>query len=387
MKQTSTKIIKRALELADLQNTSFLSHQELTAYLNESWRGLYQMFINQSDKQFVCETSLKLAGGGITEYCIPCDLFQIHSLKDRISGRVYLRAPVNASPVSGTYEIFNNKIRLYGIGGDLVLTYYKTPTYISIPNKTIKLDIEGNILSTSGNNILLESGSIYDVINQEKIGEVTINEQVEQVVLCKGFVVFKINVDGEYYVLYTSYKDNQLFVKNIDGDFTLLNDGYYWYDNQVWFKDEDIFDSDTSDIYVTKNKDIILRRDIKEIPMFNDQETFLSTSEPVMYEGNDLTATKLDIDYFDLLGVVDYGYITTDGTDKYLVSYIPDTLLNFPNQLYFELIAAECAMRFLLKQNADITGLQNIYNNMANSYKNSLSQNGAYPRITNIYGD
>ena len=178
-----------------------------------------------------------------------------------------------------------------------------------------------------------------------------------------------------------------MFNKKLDTDFVLLNDGYYWYDNQVWFKDESIFDSDTPDIYITSNRDIILRKDIKEIPMFNDQETFLSTVDTIMYEGESLTATNLNIDRFDLLGVVDYGYIITDGTEKYLVSYIPDTLLNFPNQLYFELIAAECAMRFLLKQNADISGLQNIYNNMANSYKNSLSQNGAYPRITNIYGE
>lgn len=384
MKYTAKKIIERALSLADLTNTDFLSHTELTDYLNDSWKSLYQLFINSSDKQFVCEAALKQSGG-VSEYCLPEDLHQIHSLKDRISGRVYLRATVNATPVQGTYEIVNNKIRLYGISGDLVLTYYKTPTFISIPNKTVKLDIEGNILSSSGNNILLESGSIYDVISQEKIGEVTLNEQVEEVALCKGFVIYKINVDGDYYVLYSSYKDTQLFNKKLDTDFTLLNDGYYWYDSQVWFKDEAMFDSESSDIYITKDKDIILRKDIKEIPTFNDQETFLSTAEPLMYEGENLTATKLNIDYFDLLGVVDYGYIISDGTDKYLVSYIPDTLLNFPNQLYFELIAAECAMRFLLKQNADITGLQNIYNNMANSYKNSLSQNGAYPRITNIY--
>lgn len=386
MKYTAKKIIERALSLADLTNTDFLSHTELTDYLNDSWKSLYQMFINSSDKQFVCEAALKQSGG-VSEYNLPEDLHQIHSLKDRISGRVYLRATVNATPVQGTYEIVNNKIRLYGISGDLVLTYYKTPTFISIPNKTIKLDIEGNILSTSGNNILLESGSIYDVISQEKIGEVTINEQVESVALCKGFVTYKINVDGNYFVLYSSYKDTQLFNKKLDTDFVLLNDGYYWYDNQVWFKDESIFDSDTPDIYITSNRDIILRKDIKEIPMFNDQETFLSTVDTIMYEGESLTATNLNIDRFDLLGVVDYGYIITDGTEKYLVSYIPDTLLNFPNQLYFELIAAECAMRFLLKQNADISGLQNIYNNMANSYKNSLSQNGAYPRITNIYGE
>lgn len=386
MKYTAKKIIERALSLADLTNTDFLSHTELTDYINDSWKSLYQVFINSSDKQFVCEAALKQSGG-VSEYCLPEDLHQIHSLKDRISGRVYLRATVNAAPVQGTYEIVNNKIRLYGISGDLVLTYYKTPTYISLPDKTIKLELEGNILSTSGNNILLESGAIYDVLNQEKIGEVTVNEQVEQVVLCKGFVIYKIKVDDDYYVLYSSYKDNQLFLKKLDTDFTLLNDGYYWDGSQVWFKDESMFDSDTGDIYITSNKDIILRKDIKEIPMFNDQETFLSTVQPIMYEGENLTATKLNIDYFDLLGVVDYGYIITDGTDKYLVSYVPDTLLNFPNQLYFELIAAECAMRFLLKQNADITGLQNIYNNMANSYKNSLSQNGAYPRITNIYGD
>lgn len=386
MKYTAKRIIDRALSLADLTNTDFLSHQELTDYLNDSWKSLYQMFINQSDKQFVCETALKQAGG-ISEYCLPDDLYQIHSLKDRISGRLYLRATVNAAPTQGTYEIVNNKLRLYGIGGDLVLTYYKTPTYISIPDKTIKLSLEGNILSTSGNNILLNSGSIYNVITQEKIGEVTINEQEEKVVLCKGFVAYKMNINNEHYILYTSYKGDELFFKKLDTDFTLLNDGYYWYGNKVYFKDKYVFDSENSDIYITVNKDIIPRSDIREIPMFNDQETFLSISDTIMYEGNDLTATKLDIDYFDILGVVDYGYIVTDGTDKYLVSYIPDTCLNFPNNLYFELIAAECAMRFLLKQNGDISGIQNIYNNMANSYKNSLSQNGAYARITNIYGD
>ena len=193
MKYTAKRIIDRALSLADLTNTDFLSHQELTDYLNDSWKSLYQIFINQSDKQFVCETALKQAGG-VSEYCLPDDLYQIHSLKDRISGRLYLRATVNADPTQGTYEIVNNKLRLYGIGGDLVLTYYRTPTYISIPDKTIKLSLEGNILSTIGNNILLNSGSIYNVIAQEKIGEVTINEQVEKVVLCKGFVAYKMNL-------------------------------------------------------------------------------------------------------------------------------------------------------------------------------------------------
>ena len=46
MKYTAKRIIERALSLADLTNTDFLSHQEFTDYLNDSWKSLYQIFIN-----------------------------------------------------------------------------------------------------------------------------------------------------------------------------------------------------------------------------------------------------------------------------------------------------------------------------------------------------
>ena len=74
MKYTAKRIIDRALSLVDLHNTDFLSHQELTDYLNDSWKSLYQISINSSDKVFVCETALKQAGG-ISEYCLPDYLY------------------------------------------------------------------------------------------------------------------------------------------------------------------------------------------------------------------------------------------------------------------------------------------------------------------------
>ena len=83
----------------------------------------------------------------------------------------------------------------------------------------------------------------------------------------------------------------------------------------------------------------------------------------------------------------DYGIVSFDGTTYYYVSRIPDTECNFPNEMYFQLLAAECAMRYLLKQNADTTAVGALYTNMMNTYKNSLSQNGGYARIASVYSD
>ena len=79
-----------------------------------------------------------------------------------------------------------------------------------------------------------------------------------------------------------------------------------------------------------------------------------------------------------------YGIVYYDGNVK-IKSLLPDTEFNFPNELYVEVLAASLAIRYAMKQNASVEGLNNLYENMKGQFLNSLSQDAGYTRITNVY--
>ncbi len=183
MKYLASQIIDRAERLADIANTDFLTYTEKEQYLQDAWISVYQQLINKGDKQFVQEVELMNSGSSVgdwTEYELPDDLFQICSVKNKISGSIVPRYAESESINSGKYEVVNNKLRLYGaLNAPLLLTYWIVPTYISFPDKDVEVDVNGNILSSAGNSILTDTGSIINVKNGETLGSITINEDCE----------------------------------------------------------------------------------------------------------------------------------------------------------------------------------------------------------------
>jgi hypothetical protein len=81
---------------------------------------------------------------------------------------------------------------------------------------------------------------------------------------------------------------------------------------------------------------------------------------------------------------LEYGPLLYTG-EHTLKSAYPDTMFNFPNELYTQLLAADLASRFLMKMNADSSGVDNLYRTMQTTFMNNLSQDAGYTRITNIY--
>ena len=85
MNYTARQLITRAKNLADLRNTSFLDHDELTQYINDSFTTVYNWLIQKGDTQFVKEVELS-SGNGVgeyTEYELPKDLYIINLLRNR----------------------------------------------------------------------------------------------------------------------------------------------------------------------------------------------------------------------------------------------------------------------------------------------------------------
>ena len=72
---TSSDIIKRATQLADLENSDFISFSEKIALLNESYVKLYQILVNKGDNNFI-----RLIKTNSTIIELPPDFWQLKSV-------------------------------------------------------------------------------------------------------------------------------------------------------------------------------------------------------------------------------------------------------------------------------------------------------------------
>lgn len=75
-----------------------------------------------------------------------------------------------------------------------------------------------------------------------------------------------------------------------------------------------------------------------------------------------------------------YGAITTDGTDFYLESFVPDTALDFPNTLMYDYLSYLVAFSIAKK-----VGLQFNGDDAERLFIDSLDNSGDYPQIRNVY--
>ena len=117
---STNDIIKRSMQLADLENSDFISDYEKVALLNEAWTIIYQKIINANDKAWVKRIR---AYDGMP---LPCDLYQMSALYLEPSREQILKR--NSSQKYG-YELVNNKLYLSDNyrGKHVVMEYYPIP--------------------------------------------------------------------------------------------------------------------------------------------------------------------------------------------------------------------------------------------------------------------
>ena len=113
-------IIERAEQLADLQNSDFISDSEKQALLNEAWSIFHQKIINSADKAFLKTVSVR------NGYRLPSDFLQMASIYIRDSKEQIQR--INAAQRMG-YDIINDTLFLSKDYENLnvVMSYFPKP--------------------------------------------------------------------------------------------------------------------------------------------------------------------------------------------------------------------------------------------------------------------
>ena len=341
-----------------------------------------------------------------------------------------LRQSESESINSGKYEVVNDRIRLYGnTNCPLLLTYWTVPTFISFPNKDIETDLSGEILSTAGNSVLLDNGTIKNIVTGDTLGTIELDDA--DYILGNGHVVritenniTYINYDGveirsiattgtvhtfldcNYNVIYQEYNESKwsapkLINKQLLSDTEYETEGYPMFIGS--FDDIWLFWNQTNatlnaydaniDYIVLETKlpftpnAIMPAEDFNMSPAFTITDTNDNVYFMTLKEEEDLYSIEYEL--IDkpvlLLGLLKYGPLVSNGTTSKLLSCIPDTELNFPNDLYFSLLACDLALRYAMKMNANTDGLNNLYMNMQSTFMNTLSQDSGYTRIRNVY--
>lgn len=424
MKYIASQIVERAKKLADIANTDYISHQEDVDYLNDAFKDLYQLIINKGDTQFVKEVELGGAynSNDYTEYVMPWDLYQIKTIQDKFSGREILRKSTTESVNSGTYDVVNNKLRVYGYAGqNLVMTYYIVPPFLSFPDKTFNID-NYDIISVAVNSALVNNRdgtlSVINLLTKAVVSTFEWSNPTSGIVLGNGHFFYDNkwydlngdeigSVDSLINVLHDDHW-NVLVYGNYDGEYKVVNrngrtilsygDTEPEYAPRAIYKDIDISFDDTI-LYVKQQAMWDMEEPVAGIVstsnMFNDCKVFYVATESgagfkLYYALLSPKCEIVDVELIeteeqDALFALNYGVITNDGTFSYLRNWVPDTLLNFPNELYFSLMSADLASKYAMKANADTGALDNLYQKYYSQFMNSLSQAAGYTRIKNVY--
>ena len=470
IRYNASDVIKKAKQLADLENSDFISWNESITLLNDAYQNIYQKSINKGNNDFVrvIQTSEKCIN-------LPRDFYQLKALtlkQDRFNTPI-MRRPQNGSFDDLSYDIYNNTLLINGYSsGTIILEYYPTPVTLTLPNKDEVIDLpigsdetlvgayknvyfvkrtdkeslskplynktyivainrdtgeeakvaEQSIYSEEyavSENILFSIGDyvLFTGMHHDAAGSGTYNDY--DCVIGLNIVDFSVNVQdrkdkyGYSALAFNFYDDTEcnITVEAYGGKKRITSATIY----------ENYYDLKANNVIIPEKAFItILSKDMKHafsldserLDLYLDGEKV--TSGKVMHVMGDSVylqqSTKknycvmLDISTNEKTSLIapskkpiwgtvgfdkqtGYGYYYFLGDSKIVIhSFLEDTELNFPNNMFFNYLAYSLALSFKVKQGSDISAFMPLLETAENTFYDSLTKDDwSFTRITNVY--
>lgn len=417
IKYYASDIIKRATQLADLENSEFISFSEKIALLNEAYQQLYQKGINKGNNSFV--RYINTRNKVIT---LPRDFYQLKAVTiSNLAGDVQVinKRPANASFNVLSYEIINNTLQINGetSGNSICVEYFPTPVTLTFPNKDKQLEME-NVLDMHKDIYMYKYSTDNDVI----IRSLTDSEFADTIANSDyaGIASYLIHMEDDY-ITFSNSAIQILYDVNT-GNITTTNKPVVIWNNMTLLLNGTDLElpsgraiGETLDLDLASCTINILSKDKQHVVgqnynagLFIDgvHQDFNATK---MYYYNDMVylsdgTNYLQVYYFDtqrtentivdrnIVSIADiddntgYGYLGLKMKKYALVSFYDDTEMNFPNNTYFVLISYLLALAFKAKQGSDTTQLLGLTEQAENAFYDTLAVDDWNSlRVTNVY--
>lgn len=373
---TISDIIKSAKQIADLENSSFISWNENIRLLNEAWTAVHQKLINKGDMTFVDEMNIT------KEQPLPKNFYQVLSVLDNYHTPVP-RYSIGMNDSQIWYKLINNKLILNGLQSAR-LTYFTKPQFLTYPADTITDALpleEGEVIKFACDNYALTNKNVWD-IKEATIVRAAAETDVYVDAYGRTYSANEKPIfypDGRCFKLTsTECTDAKCKVAYSDDIENITFDGVYYYARysngniNVFEQDNpnsiDTYEGFSSNIYFNNDHKFYIKDNIvfiDDIPMYD-----------ASIYNNKVYMLKIDLN-------TGYGLFTNNNK---ILSIAVDTELNLPNNLYYNVLAYMLAFSYCCKQGKDASYVSAQLNSNTELLYDTLTNDAfSQMKITNIY--
>ena len=378
MQKIASNLIRQAKALANIDNTNSFEFSELFDYLNAAYRDIYVSMIECGDFSYVKE--LQVSGG---EFALPEDFFQL--------------AYVRTSSLYGQgidlerdydYQIRNGCLSVSGFGSVLI-GYYPKPDLITFKAEKKEVTLDDFTPISAWDTMVID--------NQARIYDFREESNIKSTASSTGSYILGANT-----YLNSSTKTVYNFTGNIDNTYTTpilrtdgtFNEDLYSTGHVLGWSNEDgsvEFTVNEGNLYYTdENGTEMIAQNytpgLNARVVFLDGQFVLVDLKRITWKDGSWQTTDVSKAQVICKASIEtgYGYISKDGNRFFLNGWMPETKVDFPNNIFFDMIAYDMAIQMRRKLNMDSSDLIEGYNDRKGQYVMTLSADGAnFPTVRN----
>lgn len=443
MQYNAKDIVLRARQLADLENSDFISYNENVQLLNETYQKVYQKLINRADKAYlkritepVFDKNAALPEDAIA-YILPSDFYQLNSVTHSVSQLPILRKAKNQSPLTLSYDIIGDELIIYRARGvtNIEITYYPTPAAIYLHADAVPFIMPDGVDSSDVKDIRFHqlltfkestTYTLYD-INEQQGTDLTINPISGSPFIDSPTTVGWFSSATNYKCQDVATNDTQTFtnafrfvgdgctriltavgapvggnslyhvyeIKEGYSQYVQLDDvelktlsshtGFYCNGQYYTFATPEVPGSN-ADSWVCQVSKGVLN---PVYPVYGDPSCFTVSDQNILFKDSQGLKNNGELVTYPghtVLGIdgvnydTGYGVITADRFGNYfLESPFPDTLFIFPQNFYYTFLSYSLALAYAIKQGKDASGLAAQVADVENTFYDTLERDDNSP--------
>ena len=367
---TTRDLILRAEQYANKENASFYSYAEKVAMLNESYVSLYQYLCNTGDKYWIKEYM-----SDSKEIVLPKDCYQISAVYEKSSNRI---------KQIYDYKLKNNTIyidREHLNSVVFIVEYYPQPIELNYKDDVKKCAFQlGNMADINDGKVLIKDSTyfkIYDTVSKREL-------------LTSLPISYYAHIydDGTIVSFNSTYKAYNIGTKTLTelGSILIIYNNCVFYVNNGNICDiagNIVAQSNLSaGTYITEDFNTFNKLE-GTFPINN--RTFIKTSTGTGITDDCKVYTK-----YEIKGYCDNAFLTYDALSGiyYIESLYNNVAIDYPNNIFYTIIAIDVALKMRSKQGIENGQLQQQYMMARDSLFNSINKNkGNHIVIKDVYED
>lgn len=369
---TTRDLILRAEQYANKENASFYSYAEKVAMLNESYVSLYQYLCNTGDKYWIKEYM-----SDSKEIILPKDCYQISAVYEKSNNRI---------KQIYDYKLKNNTIyidREHLNSVVFIVEYYPQPIELNYKDDIKKCAFQlNNMVDISDGKVLIKDATyfkIYDTVSKrELLTSLPISDLAH------------IYDDGNIVAFGSTYKAYNIGTKTL----TDLGNILIIYNNCVFYVNNGNICDIAGNIVATSNltagayitEDFNTFKQCEGTLPINNRTCIKNTSNIKTGITDDCKVyTK-----YEIKGYCDNAFLTYDALSGiyYIESLYNNVVIDYPNNIFYTIIAIDVALKMRSKQGIENGQLQQQYMMARDSLFNSINKNkGNHIVIKDVYED